>query len=65
MFNWLGKIFGNRTVVEAQHDNRVLEPVASICTVFTDIALSGAKYPVTEWCDYAQDTGVPLPDFHS
>jgi len=65
MFNWLEKMFGNGTVVEAQHDNRVWDPVASIRTVFTDIVVSGSKHSAAAWREYGRDTGVPLPDFHS
>lgn len=65
MFNWLEKMFGNRTVFEAQHGNRVLAPVASICTVFTDIVLSGSKHSAAAWRENTRDISVPLPDFHS
>ena len=46
-------------------DKTVLEQAAPTCAVFTDIALSGAKYPAADWCEYAVRTGAPLPDFHS
>jgi hypothetical protein len=65
LFIWPGKLFGNRTAVEVMRDKTVLEQAAPTCAVFTDIALSGAKYPAGDWCEYAVRTGAPLSDFHS
>ena len=38
---------------------------ASVYAVFSDIVLSGAGDPVSEWRDYAESSGVPMPDFVS
>ena len=37
----------------------------SVYAVFSDIVLSGASDPVSEWRDYAARSGVPMPDFDS
>ena len=58
-------MLGNRTAVEVQCDDHVLEQAASTYVIFTVIVLSGAKDPSAEWREHARGTGVPLPDFHS
>ena len=46
-------------------DEEHAREAASVYAVFSDIVLSGSADPVSEWRDYAAQSGVPLPDFDS
>lgn len=46
----------------AAFDDEIAREAASTYAVFTDIVLSGAKNPATEWREYARSTAVPMPD---
>ena len=49
----------------AAFDDEIAREAASTYAVFTDIVLSGARNPASEWREYASSTGIPMPDFDS
>jgi len=44
-------------------DDSLATIAANAYSIFTDIVLSGAEDPNSEWCDYYKDIKIPLPNF--
>ena len=41
----------------------VAKPVSTAYSIYTDIVVSGAKDPDSEWRDYYKDSNIPVPHF--
>ena len=46
----------------AAFDESISKKASNAYSMFTDIVMSGAEDPATEWREYYQDSGIPMPD---